>query len=161
MAFCTKCGAQLGEGPPFCGQCGTPVGAAAGAPAPAPAAVTPAASGPGAGLAPNVAGLLTYFPFVGWIIAIVFLVAETYKNDKFVRFHAFQSLFLAAACFLIGIVLGIFAMIPFVGWILGLVIWPIYLLAILALLLFLMYKAYSGERFMLPFVGDLATKQVG
>ncbi len=54
-------------------------------PGPVPAAI------PAAGLTPNVAGALTYL--VGAITGILFLVIDPFKTDRFVRFHAFQSIF--------------------------------------------------------------------
>ena len=45
----------------------------------------------GAGLTPNVAGALAYL--VGAITGILFLVIDPFKTDRFVRFHAFQSIF--------------------------------------------------------------------
>ena len=100
------------------------------------------------GLEENIAGLLCYV--VGWITGIVFLVLE--KENKFVRFHAFQSLL----TFLPLTVLGwILRWIPFPGWILA------GLVAILTLILWLilMFKAYAGEKYKLPVVGDIAEKQ--
>jgi len=156
MAFCARCGAQLAEGTSFCASCGTPVGSVASGPA------TPAATG--TAMASNVAGLLTYI--LGFITGIIFLVIEPYKNDKFVRFHAFQSIFFNVALVvfwiaylilssILGFVsLGILAMLM---GLLGLVI----TLAILAYWIFLMYKAYNNELYKIPFIGDLAAKQVG
>ena len=115
----------------------------------------------GAPLASNVGGLLTYVPFVGWIIAIVFLVIEPYRNDKFVRFHAFQSLFFAVFCFLFYWVLN--GLVFSAGFGVGFwALWPLWWLirmAIFVCWLFLMYKAYNNERFKLPVIGDLAAKQ--
>ena len=156
MAFCAKCGAQLTEGTSFCASCGTPVGSAAGGPA-APAVA-------GTAMSSNVAGLLTYI--LGFITGIIFLVIEPYKNDKFVRFHAFQSIFFNVALIVFWIAYTIVASIlgfvslgilAFVMGLLGLLIF----LAILAYWIFLMYKAYNNELYKIPFIGDLAAKQVG
>jgi uncharacterized membrane protein len=156
MAFCAKCGAQLAEGTGFCGSCGTPVGSAAGGP-PAPAAA-------GTAMSSNVAGLLTYI--LGFITGIIFLVIEPYKNDKFVRFHAFQSIFFNVALIVFWIAYMIlssiltfvsFGILAVVMGLLGLLI----LLAVLAYWIFLMYKAYNNQLYKIPFIGDLAAKQVG
>ncbi|HEV2418667.1 MAG TPA: zinc-ribbon domain-containing protein, partial [Terriglobia bacterium] len=90
MAFCPKCGTQVDAGAAFCKSCGASTGGlwSGGAAAPPP---------PGAGSTPmtsNVAALLTYI--LGFITGIIFLVIEPYKRDPFVRFHAFQSIFLSA-----------------------------------------------------------------
>lgn len=101
------------------------------------------------GLDANLAGALTYV--LGPITGILFLVLE--KESKFVRFHAMQSTITFVALFVISLVLG---MIPILGWLLLL---P-YQLAVLILWIVLMFKAFKGEKFKLPTVGDLAEKQV-
>ena len=111
MAACAKCGATLAEGASFCGSCGTPVAAAGGPPA---AAATPAAGGGTAtaastGLTSNVAAALSYV--LGFITGIIFLVMEPYNKDKFVRFHAFQSIFFNAGLIAFWIVWSILAAI--------------------------------------------------
>jgi uncharacterized membrane protein len=112
----------------------------------------------------NVAGLLTYI--LGFITGIIFLVIEPYKNDKFVRFHAFQSIFFNVA--LIVFWVGYTVLATILGFLtLGLVailMWGLGLLIGLAIFLywlFLMYKAYNNERYMIPFIGALAAKQAG
>jgi uncharacterized membrane protein len=151
MAFCAKCGAQLAEGVTFCGSCGAPVGAAPGA--------APAASA-GGGLAPNVAGALAYVTFIP---AIIFLVMEPYNKDRFIKFHALQCLFFTAAMFVLSIVLMVvgfvLAFVPVLGWILDLVLWLVLVFGGLGLAIFLIYKAYNGEKPMLPVIGKLAEQQ--
>ena len=156
MAFCAKCGAQVAEGTSFCVSCGTPVGPATGGPA------APAAGGKA--MASNVAGLLTYI--LGFITGIIFLVIEPYKNDKFVRFHAFQSIFFNVALVVFWIAFTIltsilgFVSLGILAAVMGLV-GILISLAILAYWIFLMYKAYNNELYRIPFIGDLAAKQVG
>ena len=101
------------------------------------------------GLEANLAGALTYV--LGPITGILFLVLE--KESKFVRFHAMQSTITFVALFVISLVLG---MIPILGWLLLL---PFQLL-VLVLWIFLMFKAFKGEKFKLPTIGDLAERQV-
>ncbi|MFZ0962348.1 MAG: zinc-ribbon domain-containing protein [Terriglobia bacterium] len=154
MAFCAKCGAQLSEGVVFCGACGAPVGAAAG---PAAPATTPSA---GEGLAPNVAGALAYVTFIP---AIIFLVMEPYNKDKFIKFHSLQCLFFAAAMvalMMVMMVVGfILAFIPVLGRLLDVLLWFALTFGPLGLVIFLIYKAYNGEKFMLPVIGKLADQQ--
>ncbi len=119
---------------------------------------TPAAS---SGMSNNVAGLLCYV--VGWITGLIFLLIEPYKNDKFVRFHAFQSIFFNVALIGVYIVLFILGIILSVIH-LGLLMLPLYLvlwLGILGTWIFLMVKAYNNQTFKLPIIGDLAAKQAG
>lgn len=156
MAFCAKCGTQLAEGVSFCASCGTPVGSAAGSPT-APAV-------PGTAMSSNVAGLLCYI--LGFITGIIFLVIEPYKNDKFVRFHAFQSIFFNVAVIVFWIAYSILASIlSLVSFgVFGLMmagLGLLFSLAVLAYWIFLMFKAYNNERYKIPFIGDLATKQAG
>lgn len=116
----------------------------------------PAGTGPNrnantsTGLEENVAGLLCYV--LGLITGIVFLVLE--KENRFVRFHAIQSIITSVFLILVNMVLSF---IPFIGWLFGLFLAPLTLL----LWLFLMFKAYSGAMFKLPVIGDLAEKQLG
>ncbi len=101
------------------------------------------------GLQPNIAGLLCYVG--GWISGIIFLVLE--QKDRWVRFHAAQSIVVFGIITVAGIILG---WIPIVGgafsWIIaviGFILWVI-----------LMVKAYSGERYKLLWAGDVAEKMV-
>lgn len=158
MAVCVKCGATLSEGTAFCGSCGTPVGAAqAGAPAPGAPAAGTAASG---GLTSNVAGALAYFTIIP---AVIFLVVEPYNKDRFVKFHAFQSLFFNLAwlvlVFGLMIVGFILALIPIIGWIIDVLLWLAIGVGGFALWVYLIYKAYNEQKFMLPVIGKLAEQQ--
>jgi len=110
----------------------------------------------GTGLEPNVAGLLCYV--LGWVSGVVFLLLE--KDDKFVRFHAIQSIAVFGAINVVSFVVGMFSLIPFVG-IAFLII--NYLIGALAFILWiiLMIKAYQGQKYKLPVAGDFAEKQVG
>jgi uncharacterized membrane protein len=116
----------------------------------------------GGGLAPNIAAVLGYF---FWILAIVWLVVEPFKNDRFIRFHAFQTLGLVVACIALSIAASILTVvlmfIPYVGPIIGLLVWPIVGLGLFVLWIFLMYKAYNNEMWKLPVIGDFAEKQAG
>ena len=144
MAFCPTCGTQIADGA-TCPKCA--VGAVQGASAGAPAA---------AGLTDNVAGALAYL----FIPAIVFLVLEPYNRNRFIRFHSFQCLFLCAAVFAVGIGLSILSLIPF----LALITIPLhFLLGIgsLVLWIILLLKAYQGQMFKLPVIGDMAEQQAG
>jgi uncharacterized membrane protein len=101
------------------------------------------------GLDENVAGLLCYV--LGWISGLVFFLIE--KKNKFVRFHALQSIIVFGVLTVASIVFG---WIPFIGWVIG---WIIWVLAIVLWIL-LMIKAYQGEKFKLPWAGNLAEKYV-
>jgi uncharacterized membrane protein len=102
------------------------------------------------GMQPNFAALLSYV--LGLITGLVFFIVE--KESQFVKFHAMQSI-----CFSLGMsVLGFGLMfIPVLGWI------ALILLQVAALVLWIlcMVKAYQGQWYRLPVVGDFAAKQVG
>ncbi len=111
----------------------------------------------GLGLTSNIIGALCYL--VSPITAIIFLVIDPYNKDRFVRFHAWQSIFFAVAYvalriaigmlwfilprFLVGMMSGIVGLGFFIGW-----IW-------------LMVQAYQNKREKLPVIGDLAEQQAG
>jgi len=100
------------------------------------------------GLSENIEGLLSYV--LGWVSGLVFWFLE--PQNKFVRFHAMQSIVVFGAATILQIVLG---WIPVIGWLLGIIVW----VATGILWLFLMYKAYQGEKYKLPWAGDFAEQQ--
>ena len=136
MAFCTGCGKEVPAGAMACPGCGQAAGAVASAPASA------------GGLTDNVAAMLAYL----FIPAIIFLVIEPYNKNRFIRFHCFQSLFYALACFVLGFVL---MFIPLLGIVIGLLLW----LLEFAVWIILLLKAYQGQKFKLPVIGDMAEQQ--
>ena len=101
------------------------------------------------GMTQNVAGLLCYL--AGWITGLIFFLIE--KENRFVRFHAMQSIITFGSLTVLFMVIGF---IPF----LNLMLVPI--LAILQLILWivLMVKAYQGQLFKLPMIGDVAEKNI-
>ena len=118
----------------------------------------PAASG--GGLADNIAGLLVYL--IG-ILAIVFLLIEPYNKNKFIRFHCFQCIFYWCAVIAVNIgvaVLSIVLAMVNLGVVAGL-LWMVLPLAYFVGWVVLMIKAYQGQMWKLPFIGDLAAKQAG
>jgi uncharacterized membrane protein len=167
MAFCAKCGAQLTAGSGFCGACGAAVAGQGVAPAAGAATPAPQVGAANTGMTNNVAGMLCYIPFgIGLILGIVFLVIEPYNRNRFVRFHAFQSIFLH-----IGVV-ALWIAFVFLSMIFGLItrglsiflmgpLLTIVWLGILVILVLMMIKAYGNQEMKLPFIGDLAAKQAG
>ena len=106
-------------------------------------------SKPASGLDENLAGALAYA--LGWITGLFFLVTES--SNRFVRFHAFQSVILFGG---LSIAWLVSMSIPPIGWFLAFVVIPP-VSAVLWLLL--MFKAYQGERFKVPFAGDIAEQR--
>ena len=148
MPFCANCGAQV-EGQ-FCGKCGSPAAASGGAGSQT-AAAQMAAPVPNA-MADNVASALCYV--LGLVTGIIFLVIAPYNQNRAVRFHAFQSIFLHVAAiavlFVGNIVLSMLHL-----WMLS----PLIGLACLLLWAFMILKTWQGSKIVLPLVGQLAEQQ--
>ncbi len=150
--FCSKCGAENPDDAKFCLKCGAALGVVT-----APSQ----ASRQDSGLSPNVAGLLCYVG--GWISGIVFLVIA--KKDKFVRFHAWQSIMTFGVLTVVQvIVLGILAAIGaaahsrvlmVTSGVLGTIVW----ILVGVLWIVLMIQAGTGKMWKLPWAGDWAERQ--
>ena len=97
----------------------------------------------------NLMAALTYF--LGFITGILFLLLE--KNNKFVRFHAMQSTITFGGLFVLSLVVGFIpgfnAILQFIISIVAFILW-----------IFLMFKAFSGEMYKLPYIGEIAEKQL-
>ncbi len=90
------------------------------------------------GLDENIAGALSYL--FGWISGLIFFLME--KENKFVRFHALQAIIWSFVAIPI-------ALIPLLGLLINLGTW-----------FFLMYKAFKGEKYKLPVIGDFVEKHI-
>jgi uncharacterized membrane protein len=134
----------------FCGKCGASVDAASApggaAPQPAPAAT---------GMTDNAASALCYV--LGLITGILFLVLAPYNQNKTIRFHAFQSIFLNIAWIVVWMVINIvfgalhmytlFFLSPLIG------------LAFFILWIYMIISAYQGKTVVLPLIGPIAQQQ--
>jgi len=98
----------------------------------------------------NIAAALSYL--VGFVTGVIFLLLE--KENKFVRFHAMQSTILFAGIVAIDILLQL---VPILG---ALVVIFVVIPASAILWLLLMFKAYQGEEFRLPLIGDMAAERM-
>lgn len=114
-----------------------------------------------AGLSENAAGALCYL--AGLITGILFLVIAPYSQSRTVRFHAFQSIFFNIAWIALWIVemiiSAVLASIPVLGWIAGVLLAMAIALGGLIVWLLLMWKAYNGDRLVLPVIGPMAERQ--
>ncbi len=115
----------------------------------------------GTGLAPNIASLLCYICMP--ITSIIFLIIE--KENQDVRFHAWQGtafgvgyIILIIALELLAAILGAIASV--LGIIVGFFV-PIVGLAAFVVWIVCLIKAYQGERWRIPVVGDFAAKKAG
>jgi uncharacterized membrane protein len=132
----------------FCANCGTEVGSGAGSSA-APRAASPGA----AGLTENMAAALTYA--LGAITGILFLLWAPYSQNRTIRFHAFQSIFLTVAYWVLSFVL--FIVLP---WRFAFSLMRLVQIGAFILWLLLMWKAYNNDKLVLPVIGDFAQKQM-
>jgi uncharacterized membrane protein len=96
------------------------------------------------GLPRNTEAALTYV--LGWLTGIIFLLMS---KDKSIRFHAMQSIITFG-------IITIVVMIPVVGWVIS----PLAMIVGFVLWLVLIFKAYQGEEFILPVIGEFAKKQL-
>ncbi|MBI1791710.1 MAG: hypothetical protein HYR60_29640 [Acidobacteria bacterium] len=144
MAFCSQCGKPVTPADRFCAHCG-------GAQPVEPQRHADLFGG----LSPRVASILCYVPMLGWIGSIVVLASDRFRNNRALRFHAFQGLYLFVAWLIADHVLGpmlrmlpgpmyradkLLELIVFGGWI------------------FMIIKAAHEETYALPIIGDLAQK---
>jgi uncharacterized membrane protein len=161
MPFCANCGAKLDDNAKFCASCGAarePSSQKSSAPPPPPPysrqpemqPVGQANTGESStGMKANIAGLLCYV--FGWVTGIVFLVLE--KNSKFVSFNAAQSIVVFGIIIVLNIILSVLGTsVSYFFTILSGLIG----LATFILWLILMIKAYQGEEFKVPVLGDIA-----
>lgn len=134
-----------------------------------PSGSPPQSSSPLGGMDPKIAAAISYI----WIVGLIFFLLE--KENKFVRFHAMQSILFGIANSVIMVVLVILATILTVVFGIGgamvgggvstlvsLFVWLIWLLfwliamAMFVGLIFAAVKAYQGQKFKLPVIGNMA-----
>jgi uncharacterized membrane protein len=141
-----------------------------GTPSGSPSTGSPAT---GSGLDPKVAGALSYI----WIVGLIFFFIE--KENRFIRFHAMQSIIFGIVNSVIMIVLVVLAVIltfafgiggaivgGVVGGLVSMLVWVVWLIFWLFVLIFIVglvfaaVKAYQGQMFKLPIIGNMAEKIV-
>jgi len=107
----------------------------------------------------NFAAALAYFTFIP---AIVFLRLRPFRHNRLVRFHSWQSIFLAIALLLAAVVLRVlcfvFSLVPRFGYLLGSLAVLLVGLGFVVLWLVVVVKAFQGEVFKLLVIGDFAEK---
>jgi uncharacterized membrane protein len=152
MLFCTQCGAAVALTATFCAKCGArQPGAQAASPAPAGEDWLNAISA-------STASTLCYVPFVGWVAAIVFLASQKFRDEKLVRFHAFQGLYLGVMWLLIDMAIG--SLIGVAGIAVRRAITGSLKLSVLCGWGYMLYKTSKGEFVRLPLLSELADRSV-
>lgn len=109
------------------------------------------------GLSDNAASGLAY---VTIIPAIVFLATAPYNQNRKIRFHSWQSIFLHIAWVIVWVALAIVGMVPVLNF-LDVILIPLAMLGFFILWLVVLINAFNGKDARLPIVGDLAQKQAG
>lgn len=175
--LCDNCGASVTDTARFCNKCGTRLSQSGPMPPITPPSSRQApyysqppsaeyiqsrSSGPttSSGLQPGVIGLLCYI--LGLVTGIIFLVIDPYNKDRFIRFHAFQAIFLHVTWIALYIILGIFDVIlPWGFDLIVSILRGVVTIGGLALWILVMVKAYNGEKYKIPVIGDIAEQQAG
>jgi uncharacterized membrane protein len=118
------------------------------------------------GLDENIAALLSYI--FGWVSGLIFFLIE--KDSRLVRFHAMQSLLFNVLAFVVGIALWIVLFVVFMiaaqisgalTTLLSLVsilVWVVFMIALFGGLILCLVKAFQGQYFKLPIIGNFAEK---
>ena len=150
LTSCPHCAARMPETAVFCPGCGRSM-------------LTEARAQGKVGAFPeSVAGALAY---VSFIPAVIFLVLDPYNKNRFVRFHSVQCLLLWAATAALAIALKLASVvlfiIPVLGPLLVLLVSMVVGLAAVVIWFVLVIKAFQGEMFKLPMLGDLAEQYAG
>lgn len=144
---CPNCEFKMPETAAFCPGCGRPMQA------------TVTAHGKVGGLPESIAGALAYFSFLP---AIVFLLVEPYRKNRFVRFHSVQCLLFGGAALLLGGLLKLSSylllVIPVLGPLLVVLVDMLAILAFLLIWLVLVVKALQGHALSLPLLGEIADR---
>ena len=169
--YCPSCGEEIADGSGFCRHCGDQLESGN------PTAPTTDEAGTGSGgatagtvdtepgtvvggLDRNVAGALTYV--LGFITGLVFYLIE--EEDEFVRYHAAQSMVVFGGLFVLSIAVNVFNVflsaaggifVVLIGFVFS-VLWFVVSLGAIVLWLFLIIKAYQGERPRIPIAAGIA-----
>lgn len=162
MPYCTQCGNEVGPADRYCGRCGEQqAGGEPGRTPPGAAGFAPSGSAKRANdflgrLDDHRASVFCYIPWVGWVMAIIVLATERFRDNRDVRFHAFQGLYL-------------FVLWLFVDWVFSpmmgyadatRVIGKVFKLGVLVAWIFMIVKTSQHQMFRLPVLGELADRSV-
>ena len=154
MPYCCQCGKATGDADVFCAVCG---------------ARQPLRPPREDGITPHTAAILCYIPVLGWIPAVIALASGRYRQEKTLRFHAFQGIYLFVAWLMVDWVLGpmpgfrfplnhglhfFFFGLPALS--LGVALKALVLFA----WIFMLVKTSQGELIKLPVLGELADRSV-
>ena len=146
MPFCTKCGTRVDANVSFCANCGTPQPRAS-------AQFTDVLDS----ISNRTASVLCYIPIFGVIPAIVFLASRKFRGNIWVRFDAFQALYLFVAWLILSsAVPTLMSGLP--GWAAEHILFGLIKLGVLLCWIYLLVKAAQNQQVRLPILGDLAAR---
>lgn len=148
MPFCTQCGAKAQPTDVFCRACGSRQPVRQGG---------PTSDDASSGLSPQAAAILSYLPWLGWVVAIYILASARFHGDRVTRFHAYQGLYLFVAWLIVDWAIG-----PWFKWMPGpdLPVGFLLDLLLIGVWIFMLVKTSRGERYSLPLVGELAERSL-
>lgn len=147
MPFCTKCGSEVRSADRFCRRCGSTQ----------PGANPPVGLAGGAGISERGAAILCYVPWLGWLAAVWALMSQRFRQNRDVRFHAYQGLYIFVVWLVGHWALDLWAELLFNGKVpLG----SLVELLLLILWIFMLVKTSFGERYSLPVIGELAERSL-
>jgi uncharacterized membrane protein len=115
------------------------------------------------GLDANLASALSYV--FGLVSGVIFFAIET--QSRVVKYHALQSMLVSVAAMVVyiayGVLWAIMSRVPVLGWVAGIFGffgWALLMLGFFALWVYCLVKAFNGERFKLPYLGEIAEQQI-
>ena len=150
LKSCPDCAAQMPDSAAFCPGCGRSM------------QIESTSKQKLGILRENFAGAFAYVTFLP---ALAFLLLEPYRRNPFVRFHSVQCLLFWLASIVVAALLRLGSLvlpfIPVVGPLLTVLLATIVALAAVFTWIVLLVKAFQGERFALPGIGDLAEQYSG
>ena len=149
LKSCPDCAAQMPNSAAFCPGCGHSM------------QTQPVARQLGV-VRENLLGALTYFTFLP---ALAFLLLDPYRKNSFLRYHSVQCLLFwlvgMVATVLVRLLVGLLLFVPIVGPLFALLLVTLAALAALFTWIVLVVKAFQGERFALPLIGNVAEQYCG
>lgn len=106
------------------------------------------------GMDPKIAVLVAHCGFLvgaGWLSGLIIYLIE--KENKFIKFHAMQSIVIGVAEVILYIVASILTLV-----VVGAFCFPIIWVAALVIRIIIIMKANQGEYYKFPWLGDMADK---
>jgi len=104
------------------------------------------------GMEPKIAVLISHVGFLigaGWLSGLIIYLLE--KENRFVKFHAMQSIVIGVAEVIAYIIAGFLTLV-----VIGAFCFPVIWIAALVIRIIIVMKANNGEYYMFPWFGKMA-----